>query len=156
MLQYWEPLEGSGANDPIVYFKLQIIAYLYGIKSDRQLCEEIQYNMAYRWYLGYPLDEPTPNHSTLTRTRDRLGEGTFRKVFENILRNCQKVGLVKGKQIISDASLIKADASKNSLKPRNLDEKFDPQKKKSNDTHVSKSDPESTMVGRNGDGGKLY
>ena len=147
---------GRPSLDPIVYFKLQVIAYLYGIKSDRQLCEEIQYNMAYRWYLGYPLDEQPPNHSTLTRTRDRLGEETFRKVFEKILKNCQKVGLVRGQQIISDASLIKADASKNSLVPRNPDEKFDSKKKKSNKNHVSKSDPESTMVGRNGYGNKLY
>ena len=116
--------------EPIVYFKLQVIDYLCGIKSDRQLCEEIQYNMAYRWYLGYPLDEKPPNHSTLTRTQDRLGEKTFRKVFEKILKNCQKVGLVRGQQIISDASLIKADGSKNSLVPGNPDEEFDSKKKK--------------------------
>lgn len=109
---------GRPSLDPVVFFKMQIIAYLYGIPSDRRLCEEIQCNMAYRWYLGYPLDEDTPDHSTLTRTRDRLGEEVFQKVFEKVVRECQKVGLVQGKQIISDASLIKADASKKSLKPK--------------------------------------
>jgi transposase len=147
---------GRPSLDPVVYFKLQIIAYLYGVKSDRRLCEEIQYNMAYRWYLGYPLDEETPNHSTLTRTRDRLGEKTFQKVFEKIVIHCQKIGLVKGTQIISDASLIKADASKNSIVLRESKKKDKRENKKSNATHVSQSDPESTMVGRPGYGNKLY
>jgi len=115
--------KGRPSLDPVVFFKMQIVAYLYGISSDRQLCEEIQYNLAYRWYLGYSLDTPTPDHSTLSRTRDRLGVDVFEKVFERIVKECIKIGLVKGQQIITDAALIKADASIDSFK--RIEEEFE-------------------------------
>lgn len=165
--------KGRPSLDPVVYFKMQILGYLYGISSDRQLCEQISYNLAFRWYLGYPLDQSTPDHSTLTRTRDRLGEDVFKKVFERIVHECKKVGLVEGKQLVTDASLIKADAAKESmkekfgpfepreqpLKSRSDDEKeAKPIKKnsKSNETHVSVTDPDSTCVSRKGYNGNLF
>jgi transposase len=166
--------KGRPSLDPVVYFKMQIIGYLYGIPSDRQLCEQISYNLAFRWYLGYPLDQATPDHSTLTRTRDRLGEEVFKKVFERIVRECIKVGLVEGKQLITDASLIKADAAKESMKEKlgppkperqsygssagNGDEIKPKKKEKSNknETHVSATDPDSTCVNRKGYNGHLY
>lgn len=159
--------KGRPSLDPVVFFKMQIIAYLYGISSDRQLCDEVSCNLAYRWYLGFPLDHETPDHSTLTRTRDRLGVEVFKKVFEQIVFDCKKVGLVQGKQVIVDASLIKADASKESLKPRDpsdckstsqeIEEAVQGENKRSkNETHVSTTDPESTCVNRKGYGGELY
>ena len=157
--------KGRPSLDPVVFFKMQIIAYLYGISSDRQLCEEIKYNLAYRWYLGYPLDQATPEHSTLTRNRDRLGVEFFEKVFERIVADCKKVGLVKGEQVIVDASLIKANASKDSFKPKGNDQdkgqeieesRKGSKKIKKNETHQSTSDPESTCVNRKGYSGELY
>jgi transposase len=162
--------KGRPSLDPVVFFKMQIVAYLYGISSDRQLCDEVSCNLAYRWYLGYPLDQEAPDHSTLTRTRDRLGPDVFRKVFEKIVSDCKKVGLVQGQQVIVDASLIKANASKDSMKPRDGSDKAAPTKSqeiaeaktnpkrwsKKNKTHVSKSDPDSTCVNRKGYSGDLY
>lgn len=157
---------GRPSIDPVVFFKMQIIAYLYGIRSDRQLCEDIQYNLAYRWYLGYPLDEATPDHSTLTRARDRFGEATFQKIFERVINECKKVGLVKGIQIVSDATLVKANASTKSMVSRddvnsNMSKKKNEsastiQQKSTNKTHISKTDPDSSCVSRSGYGGKLY
>ena len=64
--------------DPEVFFRMQIISYLYGVASDRQLCEEIQVNLAYRWFCRLSLEEEVPDHSSLTRIRDRLGEAFFK------------------------------------------------------------------------------
>lgn len=162
--------KGRPSLDPVVFFKMQIIAYLYGISSDRQLCDEVSCNLAYRWYLRYPLDQQTPDHSTMTRVRDRLGIDVFRKVFEKIVADCTKVGLVKGEQMIVDASLIKANASRESLKAK--DEISPDSKSKSqeieeakadkgkwvkrNETHVSSTDPDSTCVNRKGYNGDLF
>ncbi len=65
--------------DPEVFFRMQLISYLYGIASDRQLCDEIQVNLAYRWFLKMSLEESVPDHSTLGKIRDRLGEGIFKE-----------------------------------------------------------------------------
>ena len=97
---------------------MQVIAYLYGSGSDRQLCEEIQVNLAYRWFIGLSLEDDMPDHSSLTRIRDRFGEVIFKEVFERVIQQCQKVGLVKGKRIIADATLIEADASLDSMVKR--------------------------------------
>ncbi|MCI5116334.1 MAG: transposase [Candidatus Electrothrix sp. AX1] len=94
--------KGRPSLDPVVFFKMQLISYLFGISSDRRLCDEIQCNIAYRWYLGYPLDQSTPTHSTLTRVRDRLGLKVYKEVFDKIVKDCQDAGLIEGHQIITD------------------------------------------------------
>ena len=67
---------GRPSIDPEVFFRMQIIGYLYGIKSDRQLCEQIHLNIAFRWFCKFNLEDQVPDHSSLTRIRDRLGEET--------------------------------------------------------------------------------
>lgn len=89
---------------------MQIIGYLYGIKSDRQLCEEIHLNIAYRWFCGLNLEDKVPDHSSLTRIRDRLGVTTYQNIFEHLLKTWIKEGYVKGKRMMSDASLLDANA----------------------------------------------
>ena len=66
--------DGRPSIDPVVFFKMQVIKYLYGISSDRQLCADIHVNLAYRWFLRLPIEEKVPDHSSLTKIRDRLGE----------------------------------------------------------------------------------
>jgi transposase len=153
--------------DPEVFFRMQVIAYLYGIGSDRQLCEETQVNLAYRWFIGLSLEDDVPDHSSLTRIRDRFGEEVFKEVFERVVQQCQKVGLVKGRKIIADATLIEADASLDSMVKReegdpdfrelkNYEKRyhdFKTGKKKrkiSNQTHVSSTDPQSSLVTHRG------
>ena len=64
---------GRPSIDPVVFFKLQLIMFFEGIRSERQLIELASMNLAHRWYLGYALDEPLPDHSSLSRIRTRLG-----------------------------------------------------------------------------------
>lgn len=150
--------KGRPSIDPIVFFKLQIIAYLYGITSDRRLCEEVQCNLAYRWYLDIPLDEAVPDHSSISRIRDRLGTGVFKMVFEKIIDAAKRSGFIEGKQIITDASLIKADASRDSFVERPEEEKEIPDSGYvgKNKTHVSRTDPESSLVMRSSKPPGLY
>jgi transposase len=79
---------GRPSIDPVVFFKLQLIMFFEGIRSERRLMEVSRLNLAHRWYLGYHLDEPLPEHSSLTRIRDRLGVETFQQFFERIVDVC--------------------------------------------------------------------
>ena len=108
--------QGRPSIDPEVYFRMQLVAYFYGITKDRRLCEEVRYNLAYRWFCRLSLDDDVPDHSSLTRIRDRLGEEVFEAVFRRIVAQCQQKGLVKDPcRVMTDATLIAADASLNSL-----------------------------------------
>src|SRR5215207_5706840 len=64
---------GRPSVDPVVFFKLQLIMFFEGIRCERKLVEAASLHLAHRWYLGYALDEPLPDHSSLTRIRQRLG-----------------------------------------------------------------------------------
>src|SRR5205809_96573 len=75
---------GRPSIDPVVFFKLQLIMFFEGIRSERKLVEVASLNLAHRWYLGYHLDEPLPNHSSLTRIRDRYGLAVFRRFFDQV------------------------------------------------------------------------
>lgn len=72
---------GRPSIDPVVSFKLQLVMLFEGIRSERQLIETASLNLAHRWYLGYALDEDLPDHSNLTRIRQRLGIGIFERFF---------------------------------------------------------------------------
>lgn len=166
---------GQPSVDPVVLFKMMIMGYLYGITSERRLAEECSLNMAFMWYLGYDLDEPTPNHSVISRARTRYGKEVFEKFFQEILYMCVKAGLVKGEKLFADSTLIKANASLRSIVPRAeaRELKYTPkeyvekvfrenpveeeegsraeEKKKakvSNQTHTSSTDPEAGIVAR--------
>src|SRR6266567_3291336 len=67
---------GQPSVDPVVLFKLWLLGYLFNIRSERRLCEEASLNLAWRWFLGYELDEVLPEHSVLTKARRRLGPGS--------------------------------------------------------------------------------
>lgn len=80
--------------------------------------EQVSYNLAMRWYAGYNLDEPLPDHSTLSRIRTRLGLPMFRRFFEAIVEQCIRAGLVWGEEPIFDATKVRANASLDSRIPR--------------------------------------
>ena len=74
--------------------------------------------LAHRWYLGYALDEALPDHSSLTRTRQRLGVDVFQRFFEKVVDLCQDAGLIWGAELFFDATRVRADADTDSLVPR--------------------------------------
>jgi len=90
------PLYANGGRpsvDPVVFFKLQLVMFFEDLRSERQLMRVVSDRLSLRWYLGYDLFEPLPDHSSLTRIRDRLGLGVFRSFFERIVQECVDVGL---------------------------------------------------------------
>ena len=107
---------GRPGIDPVVLVKSLFIGYLYGIESERRLEQEIQVNMAYRWFLGIDLDGNVPDHSTISQNRRRRfnGENLFRRLFERVLAICIEKDLVDGKLILTDSTHVKANASKKS------------------------------------------
>jgi transposase len=109
---------GRPSIDPIVLFKLQLVMFFEDIRSERLLMRQAADRLSLRWYLGYDLDEPLPDHSSLTRIRERYGVKVFRRFFEKIVEQCQQAGLVWGKELYVDATKVKANASLDSLKPR--------------------------------------
>src|SRR5919107_5239715 len=109
---------GRPSIDPVVFFKLQLVMFFEGIRSERKLIATASLNLAHRWYLGYALDEHLPNHSTLTRIRQRLGIDVFQRFFERIVDLCQAGGLVWGRELYFDATKVAANADLDSLVPR--------------------------------------
>ena len=92
--------------------------FFEGIRSERQLIETAILNLAHRWYPGYPLDEALPDHSSLTRIRQRLGIDTFQRFFEKVVDLCQEAGLVWGRELYFDATKVEANAGIPSFVPR--------------------------------------
>jgi transposase len=109
---------GRPSIDPVVFFKLQLVMFFEGIRSERKLIETASLNLAHRWYLGYALDEALPDHSSLTRIRQRLGVDVFQRFFEQIVDLCQEAGLVWGRELFVDATKVAANADVDSLVPR--------------------------------------
>src|SRR3954452_8830685 len=102
----------------LVTAKLQLVMFFEGIRSERQLIATAALNLAHRWYLGYALDEALPDHSSLTRIRQRLGIQIFQRFFERIVDLCQEAGLVWGRELDFDATKVEANAGIPSLVPR--------------------------------------
>src|SRR6476659_10626992 len=158
--------QGRPSIDPEVYFRMQLVAYFNGITKDRRRCEEVRDNLAYRWFCRLSLEDDIPDHSSLTRIRDRLGEEVFEAVFREIVTQCQQQGLVKDPcRVMTDATLIAADASLNSLvhnDPQQAQREAEAQRQRrgtidgqaqrklSNQTHRSCTDPDATLAQKQG------
>jgi transposase len=98
---------GLPSIDPVVFFRLQLIAFFEGIRSERQLMETVNLNLAHRWFVGYDLDEPVPDHSSLSKIRERYGWEVFQQFFERIVELRIEAGLVWGRSCISIAPKCK-------------------------------------------------
>jgi Transposase domain (DUF772) len=104
--------------DPLVLFKLQLVMFFEDLRSERQLMGVVSERLSLRWYLGYDLQEPLPEHSSLTRIRERFALDVFRRFFERIVQECVDAGLVWGEEPFFDATKVEADASMDSRIPR--------------------------------------
>ena len=105
---------GRPSVDPALLIRMLIVGYCFGIRSERRLCEEVHLNLAYRWFCRLSLEDEIPNHSTFSKNRHgRFRDSDlFRWLFNEVLRRCMDAGLVKGEGFAVDASIIKADASR--------------------------------------------
>jgi transposase len=92
---------GRPSVDPVVFFKLQLVMFFEDLRSERKLMSVVADRLSLRWYLGYDLGEPLPDHSSLTRIRERYGLSVFRRFFERIVEMCVEAGLVWGRNCTS-------------------------------------------------------
>lgn len=106
---------GRPALDPVVLFKLLLLGYLYGVRSERQLMREVEVNVAYRWFLGLKLRDKVPDASTLSQNRRRrFSESTiYQEIFDQIVELAVKRGLASGAVLYTDSTHLKANANKN-------------------------------------------
>jgi len=102
---------GRPSIDPEVIIRLFLIQAIEGIPHVRDLMRQVQVNLAYRWFIGYELDEKLPDHSTLSRVLDRFGDEVFNDLFKQSIAQCKASGLIEGKILHVDATTIRADVS---------------------------------------------
>jgi transposase len=119
-LQPFYSSTGRPSIDPEVLVRLLLVGYLYGITSERRLLEEVKMHLAYRWFTRLDFGEEIPDHSTFSKNRHgRFRQsGIFQEVFEEIVRRCLATGLVEGKNLAVDGTMIQADASQGSRVPQ--------------------------------------
>ena len=113
---------GRPGIDPEAAVRLMLAGFLLGLVHDRRLMREAQVNLAIRWFVGYALHEAVPDHSSLTRIRQRWGAERFRRIFERTVKACIAAKIATGEIVHIDASLIRADVSWESLVQRHADE----------------------------------
>lgn len=105
---------GRSSIDPEVFFRLQLVMFHEGIRSERELMRIVSDCLSLRWYVGYDLHEPLPDHSTLhstlTRIRDRFGLSVLREFFERIVGECLETGLLWDEELYFDATKVEANA----------------------------------------------
>jgi transposase len=106
---------GRPAIDPVVLFKMLFIGYLFGVRSERQLVKEVQVNVAYRWFLGMGLTDKVADASTFSQNRRRRFEGTDieQLIFDQMVEQAIKHGLIGGHALYTDSTHLKANANKN-------------------------------------------
>lgn len=110
---------GRPSIDPEVLLRLLLVGYLYGITSERRLLEEVKMHLAYRWFTRLDFGQEIPDHSTFSKNRHgRFREsGVFRDIFEEIVLRCIAAGLVVGRNLAVDGTLVEANASPQSRVP---------------------------------------
>lgn len=106
---------GRPAIDPVMLFKMIFIGYLFGIRSERRLVQDIEVNVAYKWFLGLKLGGKVPDSSTLSQNRRRRFNSSevYREIFDEIVFLAINKGLADGKNLFTDSTHLKANANRN-------------------------------------------
>ena len=157
---------GNEGVDPIILAKLMFLLFFDDVPSERELLASLPERLDYLWFLGYSLEEVTPHHSVLSKARRRWGREVFQQIFVRTVQQCVEAGLVEGRKMHVDSSLIDAHAAKDSVlksspelvaaykrivqaQETKLDARVTPENYVAvNDTHVSATDPDAAPVSR--------
>ena len=145
--------KGHESEDPIVVMKLMLLLFFDDVSSERELMRIVGERLDYMWFLGFGLEDEIPNHSVLSKARNRWGQAVFEDLFVRIVQLCAEAGLIDGKKMHMDSSLIEANASKESVRTalrrvyrqeeRKLDE--DPE---GGHRLESRTDPDAAVIGK--------
>ena len=142
--------EGRPSIPPEQLLSALLLQVFYGIRSERQLIEQLDYNLLYRWFVGLSPDDPVWDPTTFTKNRDRLQQGdVFQKFMIRLLNHPRVKPLLSDEHFSVDGTLIEAWASHKSFRPKDGSgdgngTDFHGQKRK-NETHASTSDPDSRL-----------
>lgn len=114
---------GRPAFDPVMLFKIYLLGFMYGIRSERQLIREIQVNLAYRWFLGLNITDPVPHHSTLSQNRNRRFQDSniFQDLFDETVLLALRKHLVTGEILYTDSTHLKANANKKNFNRKDVE-----------------------------------
>jgi transposase len=139
---------GRPSIDPVVFFKLQLILFFEGLRSERHLMRVVADRLSLRWYLGYALTEPLPDDSRLTRIRERDGLAGFRRFFEAVVEHGVAASLVWGKEVFIDSPEVAANAAIDLLQPRfaieaHLAQRFEQRDRANDDDPDGSAEPTS-------------
>jgi len=159
--------EGRPSIPPEQLLRALMLQVLYSVRSEIQLMEQMDYNLLFRWFVGLGVDDPVWVPETFTKNRDRLQESQIAaKFFEQILQQAREAGLISKEHFTIDGTFIEAWASQKSFRRkdgsdeppagggRNAKVDFKGEKR-SNETHESKTDPDSRLMCKKGDAAKL-
>lgn len=154
--------KGNPSVPPPTILKMLLLLVLYNVRSERELMDTIPMRLDWLWFLGYDLDSEIPNHSVLSKARARWGVEAFKLFFERIVWQCVEAGLVDGKKLFVDASLIDANASNNSVVDtqvleryvnesykvleERLDEVEEQKTTPANSRYISSTDPDASVT----------
>jgi len=149
---------GRESIPPERLIRAQLLQVLYSIRSERQLVEQVNYNLLYRWFVGLTIDDQVWDHSTFTANRDRLlAHDVITELFEEVVNLARKKHLLSDDHFSVDGTLIQAWASHKSFRPkddnddrpsggcRNAEVNFH-REKRSNETHESKTDSDARLA----------
>jgi transposase len=117
---------GQPSVDPVVLFKLALLGHLYGLPSKRRLVDDIRVNLAYRGFIGYDLDGAIPDHSVLSKARRRFGPTVYEAFFTDVVRPCERAGLIRGDRLFLDSTLVAAHADLGRVGSRELIRQLSP------------------------------
>jgi transposase len=153
--------EGRPSIPPERLIRASLLQVLYSIRSERQLMEQLDYNLLFRWFVGLGVDEPVWNASTFSKNRDRLAQADVgRRLFDEIVALAQRHGLTSDEHFSVDGTLIAAWASQKSVRRKDGDDDDNPDgvgrnagrnfhgEKRSNETHASRTDPEAFLASK--------
>ena len=162
---------GNVSVPPPVILKMMLLLILYNVRSERELMDTIPLRLDWLWFLGYDLDSTIPNHSVLSKARTRWGVNAFKRFFERIVWQCVEAGLVDGRKLFVDASLVDANASNNSVVDthrltrylnegyrrleQRLDELATEKTTPANSRYISSTDPDASVTRHHGGKSKL-
>lgn len=163
--------KGNVSVPPPVILKMMLLLVLYNVRSERELISTVPERLDWLWFLGYDLEDEIPNHSVLSKARTRWGVKAFKTFFERIVWQCVQAGLIDGRKVFVDASLIDADASNNSVVDthklekhlnksyKRLESRLDDiravKKTLADSRHISTTDPDASVTRHSGDKSKL-
>jgi len=153
-------INGNVSVPPPVVLKLMLLLTFYKVRSERELMATVPERLDWLWFLDFDIDESIPDHSVLSKAKARWGSTVFENFFQRIVTQCVEAGLVSGKKIFMDSSLIQADASKKSIMSKKSLKRFlkssyrefesrldqEPETGSFNDTHLSTTDPDASIV----------